>query len=118
MVLCEVFRMLCILVHHGLTQNRCEHDSLIKGIYVHSFCPVCSQRVLRLETFGSYHPEIYYNQHPGSIGWAHADSTLLGYNAQMQPMDMKDHYTTPFYIKNSSIQRLWYLWRGPGTCPS
>lgn len=35
MVLCEVFRMLCMLVHHWLTQNGCEHDSLIKGISVH-----------------------------------------------------------------------------------
>ena len=55
------------------------------------FCPVCSQRVLRLETFGSHHPEIYYNQYPGSIGSAHVDSTSLDTRKHQAPKDFGIH---------------------------
>ena len=61
------------------------------------FCPVCSQRVLRLETFRSHHPEIYYNQYPGSIGSAHVDSASLDTMLRCNPWIWRTMYYTILY---------------------
>lgn len=91
MVLCEVFRMLCMLVHHWLTQNRCEHDFLIRGISVHVFLSCMFPESAKTGDIWITPPWNLLQSVPRIHRFCTCGFNLLGYNAQMQPMDMKDH---------------------------